>query len=76
MKTKLITATALAASFGAGYTSAPKHIYPSAINAATIRVHEECEAQRRAYLEKRTGSEVGSGKSLQEVPKAKDREQR
>jgi len=50
MKTKAITAAALAASFSAGYYTAPKHIMPASINPATIRIHEDAQKALEACL--------------------------
>lgn len=64
MKQKAITAVALAASFGAGWQAAPKHIEPKAINPAIIKLGEEnqeaLDRYRRGIHTTRTDERSGA----------------
>ena len=71
---KTIAAAALAASFSAGYTLAPKHILPESVNPSTIRQHDECQRQRESYIKRATDSEPRGTKGAPKVQKDKSGE--
>lgn len=69
---KTIAAASLAASFSAGYYVSPRTELPHAVNASTIRQHDECQRQRESYIKRATDSQARGSKGAQEVSKDKN----